>query len=74
MENKFHEVFDTMRDLEDVQQVFVNNAKQMAKDNPRYIVLYKTDVMIDVDENGKEVPSMTCALSISKKDETVRRL
>ena len=72
MENNFTEVFNTMKDLEDAQQVFINNAKSMAINNPRYNVFYKTDVRIGVDENGKEVPEMTCTLKISKKDEVVR--
>ena len=74
MEKKFVEVFETMNDLRDVQELFINNAKRMAEIHPSFNVYYKTDVRITTDKDGKEVPEMTCTMKISKKNEIVKFL
>lgn len=73
-ETKFTEVFDTMKDLSDVQEIFMDSAMAMSKTHSNYTVMYKTDVRISVDKNGKEVPELTCTLKVSKKNEVLNFL
>ena len=71
---KFTEVFSTMRELEDVQSSFIHYAEQLGRLHNKYNVFFKTDVRIDVDSKGMEVPELTCTLKISKKNEHVNYL